>query len=161
MWWIMPIFVALSTFGGVNGVLLTTSRCVLDPKVHLGVLTWHPVPPSRIFFVAAQERQMPQLLSMIQTSYLTPMPSVIFVVSANRGRRGLVSAKLLIVTEETITTLLFSCFHSFPGINLSLDWKRTTRFSSNGITWCYGTPVLLRTVDILHETSVGFSSTLP
>ncbi|CAH8557414.1 unnamed protein product [Heterobilharzia americana] len=26
MWWIMPIFVALSTFGGVNGTIMTTSR---------------------------------------------------------------------------------------------------------------------------------------
>ena len=53
---VVPIFVAMSTFGGVNGILLTSSR---------------------LFYAGAQERQMPSLLSMIQISHLTPAPAVI------------------------------------------------------------------------------------
>ncbi|VDQ01259.1 unnamed protein product [Trichobilharzia regenti] len=57
MWWIMPIFVACSTFGGANGTVLTTSR---------------------IFFVASQVNQMPGFFSYLHASRLTPIPAVIF-----------------------------------------------------------------------------------
>lgn len=57
MWWIMPIFVALSTFGGVNGAMMTTSR---------------------IFYVAGQEKQMPVLMGFLHMRRLTPVPAVVF-----------------------------------------------------------------------------------
>ncbi|CAH8595758.1 unnamed protein product [Heterobilharzia americana] len=57
MWWIMPIFVACSTFGGANGTVLTTSR---------------------IFFVASQVNQMPAFISYLHTDWLTPIPAVLF-----------------------------------------------------------------------------------
>lgn len=53
---LVPVFVAMSTFGGVNGILLTSSR---------------------LFYAGAQENQMPSLLSMIQIKHLTPAPAVI------------------------------------------------------------------------------------
>ncbi|KAH8872803.1 Large neutral amino acids transporter small subunit 1 [Schistosoma japonicum] len=56
-WWIMPIFVAFSTFGGVNGNMLTTSR---------------------IFFVASRESHMPKFISFLHKDKLTPIPAVIF-----------------------------------------------------------------------------------
>lgn len=56
MIYIIPIFVAMSTFGGVNGVLFTSSR---------------------LFYAGAEYNQMPQLLSMIQITHFTPTPAVI------------------------------------------------------------------------------------
>merc|ERR1719225_70872 len=53
----IPVFVAMSTFGGVNGILLTSSR---------------------LFYAGAMNGQMPEILSMIQVNKNTPAPAVIF-----------------------------------------------------------------------------------
>nr|CAH8854439.1 unnamed protein product [Trichobilharzia regenti] len=59
MWWIMPVFVALSTFGGVNGTVMTTSR---------------------MFFAASQVNQMPKFLCFLHVDRMTPITAVIFTV---------------------------------------------------------------------------------
>ncbi|XP_037890793.1 Y+L amino acid transporter 2 isoform X2 [Glossina fuscipes] len=54
--WTIPVFVALSTFGAVNGILLTSSR---------------------LFYAGANEGQMPEILTMIQIQRFTPTPAVL------------------------------------------------------------------------------------
>merc|ERR1712128_275838 len=55
---LIPVFVAMSTFGGVNGILL---------------------PSSRLFYAGAVEGQMPEIFSMIQVNKMTPAPAVLCV----------------------------------------------------------------------------------
>ena len=59
MSWIMPLFVACSTFGSVNGGIFASSR---------------------LFYVGARNGHMPKAMSLINYNYLTPMPCLIFMV---------------------------------------------------------------------------------
>ncbi|KAJ8041537.1 Y+L amino acid transporter 1 [Holothuria leucospilota] len=57
--WIMPICVAMSTFGSVNGGYLSLSR---------------------IFYVGARQGQLPKFMAMIQVKNFTPLPSLLFTL---------------------------------------------------------------------------------
>lgn len=58
------VFVAMSTFGAVNGILLTSSR---------------------LFYAGAIEGQMPEILTMIQIQRLTPAPAVLAISIVRRN----------------------------------------------------------------------------
>lgn len=55
--WIVPIFVAMSTFGGVNGILFTSAR---------------------LFYTGSQEGHLPRVFSYIHITRHTPVFSLLF-----------------------------------------------------------------------------------
>lgn len=55
--WTVPVFVALSTFGGVNGILFTSGRLIL---------------------IGSQVGHLPRAFSLISVERFTPIPALIF-----------------------------------------------------------------------------------
>ena len=59
MAWLMPLFVACSTFGSVNGGIFASSR---------------------LFFVGARNGHMPRSMSLVNVNKHTPMPCLVILV---------------------------------------------------------------------------------
>ncbi|KAJ9601434.1 hypothetical protein L9F63_000401, partial [Diploptera punctata] len=97
MAWTIPVFVALSTFGAVNGILLTSSR---------------------LFYAGACEGQMPEILTMIQIQKLTPTPAVLCM--------ALLSLLYLTVSDifALINYVGFATWLSIGVAVLCLPWLR-------------------------------------
>eukprot|EP00918_Siedleckia_nematoides_P034677 GHVU01075426.1.p1 GENE.GHVU01075426.1~~GHVU01075426.1.p1 ORF type:complete len:507 (+),score=17.56 GHVU01075426.1:80-1600(+) len=67
---IMPLLVACSTFGSLNGCIMSVAR---------------------VFYVGAREGHLPDMLALININYFTPMPAVAF--------QGLVSVAMLVTSD--------------------------------------------------------------
>lgn len=103
MAWIMPISVALSTFGGVNGSLFTSSR---------------------LFFAGAREGHLPSVLAMIHVRRCTPIPALLFTC---------LSTLLMLVTSDIYTLINYVGFinYLFYGVTVAgqvvLRWREPHR----------------------------------
>ncbi|KAH0619583.1 hypothetical protein JD844_000308, partial [Phrynosoma platyrhinos] len=85
--WVMPVSVALSTFGGINGYLFTSSRldknknslyAVFMSTLNVFVLLF------RLCFSGAREGHLPSLLAMIHVRRCTPIPALLVCVEKLR-----------------------------------------------------------------------------
>merc|ERR1719284_1525817 len=105
---LVPIFVAMSTFGGVNGILLTSSR---------------------LFYAGACNGQMPEILSMIQVSRSTPAPAVIFCA---------LLSMIYLTSSDIYALINYTGFATWVSIGLAVfcipwlrwkqpDWERPIR----------------------------------
>lgn len=100
MAWIMPMFVACSTFGGLNGGIFTASR---------------------LFFVGARQGHLPNALAMINIKKCTPVPSLIFL--------GMITLAML-VTSDVYLLINYTQFVESLFITFSVGgllWLRHTQ----------------------------------
>ncbi|XP_059610342.1 large neutral amino acids transporter small subunit 1 isoform X1 [Phlebotomus argentipes] len=97
MAWTIPVFVALSTFGAVNGILLTSSR---------------------LFYAGACEGQMPEILTMIQIHRMTPTPAVLIMA---------LLSMLYLMSSDIFALINYVGFATWLSIGVSvlcLPWLR-------------------------------------
>lgn len=80
MAWIMPLFVAFSTFGSVNGGIFASSR---------------------LFFVGARNGHMPRSMSLINTQRHTPMPCLVIL--------GVITC-LMVTTDDVYQLINYTAF---------------------------------------------------
>ncbi|XP_046735255.1 Y+L amino acid transporter 2 [Diprion similis] len=97
MSWIMPFFVACSTFGALNGAIFASSR---------------------LFFVGARNGHLPTAIALINVKNLTPMPSLIFLC---------IITLVLLVIEDVSSLITYVSFVEAVFTTLSVSgllWLR-------------------------------------
>ncbi|XP_064641691.1 large neutral amino acids transporter small subunit 1-like isoform X2 [Lineus longissimus] len=90
MAWIVPVFVSLSCFGTVNGLLFTSGR---------------------LFFVGAREQQLPNFLAMIHVERFTPMPALLFTAGLSL---------LMLVSSDMFALLNYMSFAQWLSVGASI-----------------------------------------
>ncbi|XP_077297327.1 juvenile hormone Inducible-21 isoform X2 [Arctopsyche grandis] len=99
-YWAIPVFVALSTFGGVNGNLFTSAR---------------------LFMTGAQEGHLPDIFSLIHIKRMTPVPSLMFTCFISLLM--LFNSNVIVLINYFSQILWFSIGLSIVG----MLWLRKTR----------------------------------
>lgn len=97
---LIPIFVACSTFGSLNGAIFASSR---------------------LFFVGARQGHLPRAIALIDVKRLTPVPSLVFMC---------IITLVLTVIEDVYVLINYVSFVEALFITLSvlgLVWMRRTR----------------------------------
>ncbi|KAL5021429.1 hypothetical protein ScPMuIL_000584 [Solemya velum] len=90
MSWIIPLFVALSTFGGVNGLLFTSGR---------------------LFYVGAREGHLPEFFAMIHIKRFTPMPAMLFT--------GVMSL-IMLISDDIFSLINYMSFVQWLSVGMSV-----------------------------------------
>ncbi|KPJ06456.1 Y+L amino acid transporter 2 [Papilio machaon] len=98
--WIMPLFVALCTFGSLNGAIYASSR---------------------LFFVGARNGHLPLVISLIDVRRLTPVPSLIFMCLVTLVLLMYNNVESLMIYVTAVEAIFILC--SVAG----LLWMRYTR----------------------------------
>jgi amino acid transporter len=87
---LMPLCVAASCVGGLNGSLFG---------------------PSRMFYVGARNGQLPELLSMINVRYLTPMPSLVLLC---------ILSLFMLISSDVIALINYTSFAESSMVGLAV-----------------------------------------
>ncbi|XP_005096785.1 Y+L amino acid transporter 2 [Aplysia californica] len=95
---LIPIFVALSTFGGVNGLLFTSGR---------------------LCFVGAREGHLPGVMSMISVQKFTPLPAILFT--------GIMSI-LMLASDDIFALINYLSFAQWLSVGASIAGMVYLRF---------------------------------
>lgn len=137
------MFVALSTFGAVNGILLTSSR---------------------LFYAGANEGQMPEILTMIQIQRFTPTPAVLIMA---------LLSMLYLCVSDIFALINYVGFATWVDIQIKYEdheyiefIKKMLCFSPTVKYWCCCTLPTLVTLGSTqfatpNSCTVGISNCLP
>ncbi|XP_014666876.1 PREDICTED: large neutral amino acids transporter small subunit 1-like [Priapulus caudatus] len=110
MAWIIPVFVSMSCFGTVNGLLFTSGR---------------------LFFVGAQEGHLPAVVSMIHVKKHTPSPSMLFTC---------ITSLIILCVRDVFALISFFSFGMWLWVAVSIigmlylrwkepDWERPIKLN--------------------------------
>lgn len=88
--WIMPVFVSLSTFGGLNGIMFTIAR---------------------LFYIGALEGHLPMIFGMIHANRLTPTPPLLLSCAV---------ALLMFSTSDIFVLINYLSFNQWLWVGVSI-----------------------------------------
>uniref|UniRef100_A0A8C0ZW16 B(0,+)-type amino acid transporter 1 n=1 Tax=Castor canadensis TaxID=51338 RepID=A0A8C0ZW16_CASCN len=117
--WLVPLAVALSTFGSVNGTFFGGSR---------------------VCYAAAREGHMPQLLSMVHVHRLTPTPALMFTTAV---------ALALVIPGDFSTIVNFLSFLSWLTYGTTISCLLYLRIKTKNLPRIYKVPTFIPAIMLL------------